>query len=275
MVVSMGNCLAGFFGCGVKTGRLVSSVELRKWVLGVEPVDGAGRGPDDRRLRIGSFGYLEKIDEPGNVGRHIGLRVLHGVPYTSLRRQVEYVGEWYDVEELRQHRPVVEVGLNDENLVLLQHGLPCPLQRRVVVGVEIVESQHAVAPLLERERAVGPDEPGGTGDEHRHSVGPLGGRGVSDLLLPRGTADSPAVEGGGEEVRVVEVVGPAGVVRRERRVVEGEEEDEDEGDEEGGAEEELGGGIEQLGAVDSAEVAVVALELYGLACIRRRSHHHI
>lgn len=59
------------------------------------------------------------------------------------------------------------------------------------------------------------------------------------------------------------------VVGGEGWVVEGEEEDEDEGDKEGDAEEELGGGLEELGAVDAADVAVVALQLGGFAGVRR------
>ena len=70
------------------------------------------------------------------------------------------------------------------------------LQRRVVVGVEVVEAEDAVAALLEGEGAVAPDEAGGAGDEHRHAVGAARGGGVAHLLLPGGAA----TEGGGEEV---------------------------------------------------------------------------
>lgn len=96
---------------------------------------------------------------------------------------------------------------------------------------------------------------------------------MTHLLLPGGPAHSSAVKSRGEEiVGGVDVVCPAAHMVGERRVIDGEEKDEDEGDEEGGSEEELGGGVEELGAVDSAEVAVVALQLYGLACIWRRRH---
>ena len=53
-------------------------------------------------------------------------------------------------------------------------------------------------------------------------------------------------------------------------VVECEEEEEDESDEECCSEEDFGRGVEDFGAVNLAEVAVVPLQLHRLACIRRR-----
>ena len=56
MVVSVGNFLAGFLRCGVEARWPVGTVELREWVIGVESVHGARRGPDDRRLGVRGFG---------------------------------------------------------------------------------------------------------------------------------------------------------------------------------------------------------------------------
>ncbi|PON55616.1 LOW QUALITY PROTEIN: hypothetical protein PanWU01x14_186840 [Parasponia andersonii] len=260
VVVRVGYLLPGLLRGGVEAGRLVRAVELGEGVLGVEPVDRARRGPDDGGLRVGGLGHLQEADEAGDVGSHVRLGVLHCIPDARLGRQVEHVREGDDVEELGEERRVVQVPVDDEDLVPGQEGLAGPLQRGVVVVIEVVEAEHAVAPLFQGEGAVRPDEAGGAGHQDGHSAGAARGGRVADLLLPGGAADPAAVEGGGEEVVAgVEAAGVAVGVVGEGWVVEGEEEDEDEGDEECGAEEELGGSVKELGAVDSSQVAVVAL----------------
>lgn len=138
--------------------------------------------------------------------------------------------------------------------------MSCALQRRVVVGVEVIEAEDAVASFLQREGAVSSDEARGAGDQHRHAVGAAWGGGVADLFLPGGAA----AEGGGEEVgagvEAVVVVGGASVGGDEWRVVEGEEENEEESYEESGTEEKLGRCIEKLCAVHSSDVAVVPFQ---------------
>lgn len=154
--------------------------------------------------------------------------------------------------------------------MLGEESLPGALEGRVVVGVKVVEAEHSVPTLFEGKRAMRPNEPGSPGDEDREPIGAAGRGGVPHLLLPGGTTDRrrPAGE------RLVGQEGAAvGVSVGEGRVVEGEEEDEDECDKEGGPEEELRGGVEELRAVDSPDVAVVALELVGrLARVWRRGH---
>lgn len=70
-------------------------------------------------------------------------------------------------------------------------------KRRIIVRVEVVETQNAVSSLFQSEGTVSPDKPASPGDKDGESTGTARGRGVADLLLPGGAA---AVEGGGEEV---------------------------------------------------------------------------
>lgn len=154
--------------------------------------------------------------------------------------------------------------------MLGEESLPGALEGRIIVRVKVVEAEHSIPALLEGQRAMRPDEPGSPGDEDGEPVWAAGRGGVPHLLLPGGTADRWRPTG---ESLVGKEGAAVGVSVGEGRVVEGEEEDEDEGDEEGGPEEELRGGVEELGAVDSPDVAVVPLELVGrLARVRRRSH---
>jgi len=254
VVVGVGDFLAGLLGGGVEAGGLVGAVELGERVLGVEAVDGAGRSPDNGGLGVGGFGSLEKVDEASDVGGDVGLGVLHGVADAGLCGQVEDVGEGDEVEELLEQGGVVEVTFHDEHLVFPEHCLPGAFKGRVVVVVEVVKPQDTVAALLQGQGAVAAHEARSPSDKDGEAVGAAGGGGVADLLLPG------AEGGGGEEVVGVGVeVAVGGVGGGEGRVVEGEEEDEDECDQESGAEEEFGGGVEELGAVESPDVAVVSL----------------
>ncbi|CAA7396200.1 unnamed protein product [Spirodela intermedia] len=228
----------------VDRGGAVGAVGLGEGVGLVEPVDGGGRSPDDGRLRVGTLGGgLQQRHEAGDVGLDVGLRVAHGVAHAGLRGEVQDVREGDDVEELGEEGSIVDVALHHEDTALGEQHLAAPLQRGVVVGVEVIEPQHAVAALLQGQRAVGAHEARGAGDQHRHPPRPVRRRGLPHLALPRGAPHggaAPGVEGRGQEAPMGGV-GDAGrgVGGGQRGIVDGEEEDEDEGGEEGAAEDEL------------------------------------
>jgi hypothetical protein len=166
VVVGVGDLLAGLLGGGVQRRRPVGAVRLREGDAVVEAVDGGGGRPHDGRLRVGVLAGLEEGHEAGDVGVHVRRRVLHGVAHAGLRREVEHVGEGHHVEELGQEAAVVDVALHHEHAVGAQQRAPGLLQRGVVVGVEVVEAQDAVAALAQRQRAVRAHEAGGARDEH-------------------------------------------------------------------------------------------------------------
>ncbi|RLN13157.1 hypothetical protein C2845_PM09G05200 [Panicum miliaceum] len=190
VVVRVGDLLAGLLGGGVERRRLVGAVRLREGDAVVEAVDGGGGRPDDGRLRVGVLAGLEEGDEPRDVGVHVRGRVLHGVAHPSLRGEVEHVGEGHDVEELGQEAAVVDVALHDEHAVGAQQRAAGLLERRVVVGVEVVDADDAVAALAQGQRAVRAHEPGRARHQHGQP-GALGGprrpprrRRRPDLPLP-------------------------------------------------------------------------------------------
>lgn len=155
---------------------------------------------------------------------------------------MHHMSEGHNLKQFLQEGLIVDVPLHDEHAGPLQQRLAGALQGWVVVVVEVVEPEHAVAAALEGGGDVGADEAGGAGDEHGHAVpGPDAGRGP-DPLLPCGAA--PAV--------VLEVA--AGGVGEGLRGGGGgrgsEEEDEDQGKEDEGPECELGeGGVPPQAAV--------------------------
>jgi hypothetical protein len=190
VVVGVGDLLAGLLGGGVQRRRVVGAVRLREGDAVVEAVDGGGGGPDDGRLRVGVLAGLEEGDEAGDVGVDVRRRVLHGVAHAGLRREVEHVGEGHDVEELGQEAAVVDVALHDEHAVAAQQRAARLLERGVVVGVEAVDADDAVAALAERQRAVRAHEARGARDEHGQPRGrprrrpPPRRRRRPDLALP-------------------------------------------------------------------------------------------
>ena len=155
----------------------------------------------------------------------VGLRVLHGVADAGLGGEVHDVGEGDDVEELAEEGGIVEVGVDDEDAGAVEEALAGALEGGVVVAVEVVDAEDAVAAALEGEGDVGANEAGGAGDEDGEAGGGGAAGGLGHALLPVGTA--PGVAEG--------AAGRGGGRRRRQN-----EEEEDECEEEGGPECELG-----------------------------------
>ena len=145
MIVGVSDFLTGLFRCGVETSGLVGLVRFGKGNLLVEPVDGAGRGPDDSGLRVRGFAGLEKRDEARDVAVDVRVGILHGVANPSLRREVHHVSESNHIEELRQEFRVVDIAFDDEDVVRGEEGLAGFFEGRIVVVVEVVESDDAVS----------------------------------------------------------------------------------------------------------------------------------
>lgn len=192
MVVRVRNFFTGFLCCGVQARWLVRTIFLGEGNSGIEAVDGTGRGPDHRRLRVRRLAGLEDVDEAGQVAVDVRGRVLHGVSDAGLSRQVHDVAELDQRKEPLEQPGVVDVGLDDEDPGFLQPVLAGPLQRRVVVLVEVVEADDAVAALLQRQRDVRADEAGRAGDEDGEAVVVARLRREQDEAVPLGPASEEA-----------------------------------------------------------------------------------
>ncbi|XBI37670.1 hypothetical protein VPH35_122912 [Triticum aestivum] len=255
VVVRVRDGLPGLLGGRVQRRRSVRAVVLGEWRVSVEPVHRRRRRPHDRRLRVGvPGGGLEDADEARDVGGHVRLRRPHRVPHAGLRGEVQHVREGHDGEEPLEQGRVVDVGAEHHHPARREQPLPRALQGRLVVGVEVVEAEHAVAARPERQRAVRAHEPRSARDQHRHPPVPPRRGAPPHLPLPRGARV--------RRRRPEQVPVPRRLPRRGRRgggggepegageegrVVHGEEADERERGEDGGAEEEVRGRRDDLG----------------------------
>mmetsp|Transcript_14309 Transcript_14309/g.34775 ORF Transcript_14309/g.34775 Transcript_14309/m.34775 type:complete len:216 (+) Transcript_14309:8759-9406(+) len=184
--------LVRLFGGGVERRRGVGDVRLAERHLGVEAVYGGRGGEDHLRHGAGADDLFHHVDHPGHVGVDVRARVLHCVPHTRLRGEVQDMRELARVQRLTNDPAVVEVRLQCVHAARLQLRQPRTLQRLGVIVVDIVQAQHPRTHLLQRHRGVEPHEPSGSGDEHGHRAG--GER--RTRLLHLGDVDARGVKGG-------------------------------------------------------------------------------
>src|SRR4051812_37519187 len=101
------------------------------------------------------------------------------------------------LKELRHPLTIGKIKLHEcKARQLLQLTEPCLLQRRVVVGIEVVEADHRLPGLQQAARDVEANEPGRAGHQNwsysRHSSIPFGLLARSSLALTSSTTPSPA-----------------------------------------------------------------------------------
>lgn len=93
------------------------------------------------------------------------------------------MGDGHNVEEPGEQAGVVDIPLHHEYAMGGQQRLAGLLRRRIIVAVEVVEPDDAIAALAEGEGNVRPDEACGASDEHGDGAGAARGGGGPDLFL--------------------------------------------------------------------------------------------
>ncbi len=111
---------------------------------------------------------FEDVEEAGDVGADVLVRVRQRVAHARLRREVDDT-----VEALVGKQPTHRVAVGNVNLVEREVGVIQLLQSRelevdVVILVQVVETDDGVAAREQALRDVHADEAGGAGDEDFH-----------------------------------------------------------------------------------------------------------
>ena len=102
---------------------------------------------------------FENIGEAYDVGIDIGVRVDQRMPHAGLRRQMHHIGKPAHGEEARHTGTVGEIELHEFKAGKLgEFGQPCVLQLRIVIGVQVIESDHGLAARQQPARDVIADE---------------------------------------------------------------------------------------------------------------------
>ena len=110
---------------------------------------------------------LKDVNKTHNVAVDVRVRVLQRVPDPGLCRQMNHLVEPTLTEQRLHARAIRHVQLlKREARPTREARQPRVLQRGIVIVVQIVDADDLVAPLQERDRNVGADEAGSTGQQN-------------------------------------------------------------------------------------------------------------
>src|SRR5260221_29766 len=141
----MGHEFIALLRGGIQTYRVVHVVFLCKRDFRVSAVHRTGGSKD----KVRSFSFvraLQEIDESHNVALHIEMRILQGVAYPGLRRQVDDRTELLPREQILHPRKIGDFALNKlESCGLLQHLQAGVLEPFVVKRIEVINPKHLVS----------------------------------------------------------------------------------------------------------------------------------
>ncbi len=112
---------------------------------------------------------LEHVGEADEVRVDVGMRVGDGVAHAGLRGEMDDHVEALALEQCRHAGAIGEVEFGErEALERRQAREPRPLERDLVVVVDVVEADDALAAFEQPERGGRADESGRAGDEYVH-----------------------------------------------------------------------------------------------------------
>jgi hypothetical protein len=114
---------------------------------------------------------LEQVAMPDEVRLNISFRVLDAVADSGLRAEVNDAVKRVRLGQALERNWVGKIHALETKTVAvlaLQTIEPCPLERRVIIIVEIVDPDHLVATLQQGVRRGGADEPRSPCDQNSH-----------------------------------------------------------------------------------------------------------
>jgi hypothetical protein len=154
-------------GRGVKAHRMIDAVFDRKRHLRVGAIDRRRRRIKQMPATVVAAGF-QHVEEAVEVCARIDVRMVDRVADARLRREMDHPCEPMPAKHVEQALAIGQVGLLERELVVvLQDGEPRLLQRRIIVGIHVVEPDDRTSLLQQLLRDMQADESGSSRDEHR------------------------------------------------------------------------------------------------------------
>ena len=110
---------------------------------------------------------FENVQEARQVRGAVCAGIDQRIAYTRLRREIDDMGEFSLFEQRIHRRGISQIALDKAEVFLApEHGEARVLQRRIVIGIEIVKAGDVVACTKQAAGDVKTDEASGSGDEN-------------------------------------------------------------------------------------------------------------
>ena len=174
MRVGVAHQLVRPLGRGIQRNRLIHPVGLPERHLGVRAVDRRRAGIDQMPQRRQPPRRLQHHQMTHHVGLHIGIRIHQRMPHPGLRRQMH--DRRPDPHDPATSRPTASLSdtsswWNAKPACATQPVQPRLLQPHIIIVVQVVQADHAVAARQQRLGDMVADEPGAAGDQDLHGSG--------------------------------------------------------------------------------------------------------
>ncbi len=116
---------------------------------------------------------LKHVECANQIGLAVGVGIFNGIANAGLRTKMNYSVNLIVREEPLHGGSIGQIRLDESELliggVLADEVQASLLERGVVVGVQIVQTQHRVSSLKKAKGGEGTNESGSTGDKDMHS----------------------------------------------------------------------------------------------------------
>ena len=199
VAVGVGHQLIGFLAGGIQAHRVVDRLALVKGQVAVAAIHRTAGGIHQVTNVVVTAAFQD-VAKPHQIALDVGRRVLQRVTHPCLGSQIHHHIRTLLGKQSRQRIAVLKRDRLEPPGSFRGHGLDLTQTRlfegRVVVAVEVVETDHALAAGQQSLRERCTDEAGGTGDQnracHQPSPSPTRHRVKPAVLTASGSATARA-----------------------------------------------------------------------------------
>jgi hypothetical protein len=173
VAVSVRHQLIGLFRRGIEADRMIDIILHRERQFGIGAVD-RGRRRKQQMLAAVVAAPFQHVDEALDVGVDVGVGVFERIANARLRRKMDDQREPVLCEQRGDCRAIGKIGVDEtEPRIFAQDVEPGPLQRRIIVIIETVQTNDIAAFRQQPAGDVKADKAGRTGDQYsliRHRI---------------------------------------------------------------------------------------------------------